>query len=95
MTEQPGPGHMVMASRRQRADAEWVLARPLRQPAPGTSTRPPHKPARETTLPRSSMISRRLPASSSFVPHRYAAQCRVVKPGRRVSTVTGHLFVTD
>jgi len=49
-----------------RPDAGWVLARPLRQPRPGTTTRPPQKPARKDPSPLP-MIPRRPSASSSFV----------------------------
>src|SRR5947207_14592314 len=65
MTEQPGPGHMVMAAAHWRG-AGWVLVTPLRPPAPGTSTRPlTIRPQPAPSSP--SMIFRRLPASSSFV----------------------------
>jgi len=37
MTEQPGPGHMVMAAARAPGGAGWVLARPLRPPRAGTT----------------------------------------------------------
>ncbi len=67
MTERPGPRtHGHGASLQVRPDAEWVLARPLRQPRRG-QPRPLKKPARKD--PSSlSMIVRRSPASSSFVP---------------------------
>jgi len=66
MNEQPGPGHMVMAPRHSRGDAGWVLARPLRQPRPGTTTTP-QQSQHERNLPPLPMIRRRLTASSSFV----------------------------
>jgi hypothetical protein len=66
MTEQPGPrthGHGARPARRP--GAGWVLARPLRQPCPGTTTTL-IKPARMDTSSLS-MIIRRSSASSSFV----------------------------
>ena len=54
-----------MAAARRRG-AGWVLVRPLRPPAPGTSTRPlTIQPRPVPSSP--SMIFRRSPASSSFV----------------------------
>src|SRR6266516_6014318 len=56
---------MVMAPPACRRGAGWVLARPLRQPPPGTSTTP-HKPARKGPSPPSRIV-RHSSASSSFV----------------------------
>ena len=41
MTEQPGPGHMVMAAARTLGGAGWVLVRPLRPPRTGNHARDP------------------------------------------------------
>src|SRR5947207_14511328 len=66
MTEQPGPGHMVMAAARTQAAPDGCLRDHSARHAPGTSTRP--LTIKTATSPSSpSMISRRLPASSSFV----------------------------
>ena len=81
MTEQPGPGHMVMAAARTWRGAGWVLVRPLRPPAPGTSTRPlTIQPQPAPSSP--SMIFRRLPASSSFVLAAARLRALQLDPGR-------------
>ena len=51
LTEQPGPRTHGHGIRRSPPDAEWVLARPLRPPRPGTHTTPQNQ--HERTLPRS------------------------------------------
>jgi hypothetical protein len=51
LTEQPGPGHTVMAARQPRPAAEWVLVRPLRQPH---NAREPSDPTTDAESTRSS-----------------------------------------
>ena len=56
-----------VASRQSRADAGWVLARPLRQPTRRDNHDPPSTASTKGILPRFPMMRRRSPASSSFV----------------------------
>jgi hypothetical protein len=85
LTEQPGPrthGHGVGPT--TRPDAGWVLARPLRQPRPGTTTRPSQASAKgPSPLP---MIRRRSSASSSFV--LAAARLRALQDTSHTTTRT-------
>jgi hypothetical protein len=61
--------------------AGWVLARPLRQPAPGTRTRPQiSQPQRNPSSP--SRISRHWPTPSSFVLAASRLRALQLDPGR-------------
>ena len=64
-------------------DAEWVLARPLRQPRPGKTTTPLIKPARKAPSSLSMIVRRSSASSSSSSPLRGCGRSSLTPPARR------------